>query len=454
MTENALDSAALLPHQERFVENFSSGAPGSVHLLIGSHGTGKTRVSAVLIAEELRSGVDKRILLITSVSQAAQFKLWFQAAHVPATFLWLRTRDLREAEASTETSHGLWREPGIYAMTSVTAGQSRMKESLLNEDWDFLLVTEAYEALHESEVATESKRGTGKIKKTLLLSCDPDARALAPRFKNLQLTEWTTLEDQQGRNWPPAPRIEDFSFKPSNEEITFRRKLHDFAKSGERHPRAEFVADQLEARARSSPLAVETALRGLKAGLAGKDSGLVWLRAAVGLMDTDASLFNWNLPTPAQESIFQESIWHDQKQAAMQLNGLLEELDRIYSDPKFAALLQVLSRWHVATNSPANATCIITSFSVTASYLRSALSETFAGVQVITSNAALPDMSTSLSHFHESGGILVATSASLQGVDLRAAKALIHYDVPGTEETLLRTSRSPLATNIVLRESR
>lgn len=477
---NPCDPEALLPHQAQFFDQFLADELGSPHLLVGPSGSGKTFVAAAILAAELETSPNPRILLVVPLSEAVQYQTWLFDAGRATNIRWLDYRAFREMEAEASREEGPWSNPGIYAMSEETAAKEQVHLSLLAQTWDLMILNDARVLLPEGSSSGghgQKQLPSGDVRKTLLVSSQTQTRQLETTLKRLRICEWAVpLSDLVGNPWPPDPILIDRTFSPNDSERAFRDKVYAFAITATQDVRGKFVVEQLTARAHSSPLAIETALRRLQSALKSTDPQLAWLRAAAGLMDTDASSFHWNpqlsdssnlehkavwndldtmvrgLIEPTSENA--KPIWKDFNAAVKELDRLLADFDEIFNDPKLGVLLELVRELRSAGGGNCRRICIFTSFKVTASYLSSAVGENLPGVLTVTSDSSFSDMWMVLETYNSNGGVLVASSVSVAGLDLSSSDVSIHYDLPlSPEEFQTRIARAPHARNVRLVEA-
>jgi len=116
----------------------------------------------------------------------------------------------------------------------------------------------------------------------------------------------------------------------------------------------------------------------------------------------------------------------------------LQGIEGLTDDSKLAAFGVLLSHLKEAKTT-SRQTCVLTEYSTTLYYLASEVEGRGMAYRLLHSGMSVEDRNNSLSLFSNTGGILIATFASMtQGLALAGVADLILYDIPGSKMALQR----------------
>ena len=200
-------------------------------------------------------------------------------------------------------------------------------------------------------------------------------------------------------------------YRRSESEKEFQRVLARFVERWCVGSAGISPVDRLPAAAESSPFALQEYLQRLRPSKA----SLV-LRQSAQMEEDDSD-------EPEDGSRGRNSTDFDRR--AEEAAELLDLVDGLTVDSKLDALQRYLET--EKTNGHIFIEC---RFGATARYLRAALSDLRFGVRLATADIPSQEIVTILAEFENSGGILITTTAALQGVEL-LADCVIAYDYIG-----------------------
>jgi superfamily II DNA/RNA helicase len=117
------------------------------------------------------------------------------------------------------------------------------------------------------------------------------------------------------------------------------------------------------------------------------------------------------------------------------VSRLLEGVDRVTSDEKAKALLELVQRESKAHNAP-QWSCVTSRFAETANYLTSSLKDAGYTTYLATGELSVAEREESWTRFQKTGGVLILTLAGVRGLTLPQVRLLVHFDDPQTPQLL------------------
>lgn len=381
MTDTTLRAEPMyVPYQVNFIQRFIAEIkPGSIHILLAPDGSGKSTVVAGTISELVRTGRMRRILILTLPAVIAQWtSLLEPRALAPVA---INSQALRLIREQLGNSLRGWQD-GIYSMSIDLAKRSDVCEFVSSVGWNLVVVDEAPQLsgkrlqLIQSLLAKEDPP-------SLLLVTNVQSEGTRAFAERATLIDWTEavaeLRSRQEVDANGAPLRVTRSYRRSEEEVALAAGVVDNAR-------------QL-----------------------GQLKGMVLLqRAASSISSLEDSLVRW-----VEE--FQGGVEHIEA-----LEELLQRVEQLRVDSRlkcFQGLLEELigaGVRHVVT---------FCEYRSTLDYLLAAVEQRdFTKFEV---HAGLADerRQEAISQFEKEGGLLVATTAAIRGLEF-TCEAAIHYDLP------------------------
>ena len=428
-------NSGLMPHQSHFAAAFLKKGARPYHLLISRVGMGKMQMAGALCAYVLTNRLAKRILILTPAPLTEHYKsvLTDNLETVPIALVDMRT--FRELQANVGVDESPWPESVVAILSLDTAKKEKIAASLSEVEWDLVLVDEAHLLTGKRGALVERLINTSAAHRVLFMTTLPREEIFSSIVPDIAKTEWRYLTDWEGKSlMPPEAQSHLVDYVRSEGEIDFIEELKALVGQLPDNITTRFLERILLRRAGSTMFAIEQSLIRLRNRLAHgfaeelpKDE---WL-ATFEQDDTDAEVDKRD-----------KSVWFTVSNALEKVEKLLQTLDRLDADRKLGALLQLLAELTKKRSGHLSRICIYSSFRDTVSYLSSSVVDAgFVAYQIVGA-MAIGERERSLREVLEQGGILIATSVSLEGMDLTTVDSVIHYDLPGSEiEMEARRSR-------------
>ncbi|MGE3834543.1 MAG: DEAD/DEAH box helicase [Acidimicrobiia bacterium] len=408
----------MLPHQVDFIDSVLQAGPRSRVLLADPVGLGKTHASAALVWAWARDRRRSPRALV--VAPGPLVRQWEEELVENATEAQVvDAAEFRRLEARTPSGENPWEAVGV-AITSIDfVKQHARMRGLLDAPWDLVIVDEAQVASAGSQRARvlEGLLSSARADLVVALSATPLDPATPSPFD-------LVIRRSPGdvRDWDGRPILEDVpdrvvstvSVALSSEE----RELLEAVRATLEQSHSEgatrrFQAEAFARAAGSSVFALEQSLR----------------RAIVRHAEASVVLDEADEEVPPEESDgaaleVADRAGHIPRDA---LDALLELVDRLTVDSKWAACAETLERLQPDQSTHALVFCDLAD---TAHYVTGLLAALERPVALITGATPPDDRHRVIESFRTDGGILVITSSASEGFSFSFVKLCIHYDLP------------------------
>lgn len=425
-TTNKQAGLILYPHQSKFMADFLKEDAPPHQLLISPVGTGRTAVALALVADAAQNRPNARILIITPSILLEQFRYQLKREFNISNAEIINHQKFRELESKVPVGTSPWGSPLVALLSFRIAAQRNILESLKSTNWDLIIIDELHQLGANLGAGIEAMIDSGRAQRLLALT-SLGLREYQSISEKLHTTTWSNdIASWDGSIIPRPPplRLHLVNYRRGNDEAEFLTELQTFTS----HQQQGAFSSLLTFAASSSSFALEKILRGTKERLS---------TPPLETLGQDSSAVSAEVATAAFEGDLPDDLLHTgpltrNAETLKRITQLLEKPDSISSDEKLHALLAALAPL-TASRTANSRICIVASFIATTSYLHSALTDE--GYNVYTLNSAVSPNTRfdALDTFRSQGGTLIATQASLPGVDLRNIDAMFHYDLPNSE---------------------
>ncbi len=396
---DSLRHAGLFPHQAQFIIDFLKPDSAPYHQLVAPTGMGKSLLVGVLVNQMIDEHHAVRILVLTDVVALQAQLVYVLQKHVKSIpVIGVNRRVFRELEASVDVGLSPWDKPIVAVMSLDLAKQKDIGDSLASVKWDLVVVDEARRLLGQPKALIDRLIESGAIHRLLLITATPGEADDALSLPGLVTTKWS----RDVVNWDGRPLFRTSRerrvvvYRRGSDEIDFLVELQELSKELIDESVANLQRSLLLHLASSSLYAIEQSLLSRRNRLAHGIS-FPFVSAA------------------------------DRASELERITKLIEYLDGVTSDAKLQALLTLVQRF--ASEDRASRICIFSSFATTVSYLYSSLRDAGKEAYQLTGSMSYEER-RAYHRFSETGGVLVASSEALTGLDLAQADIGINYDLP------------------------
>jgi hypothetical protein len=439
--------SSLLPHQKAVIERFFGDDTTRVLVVRWDAGLGVIGTSAHLTQRLLAEQPHVRILVLApKLLQPAALQA-FNSIGVPAQQV-DRYR-YREMQGEAPENAAPWRRMGIYLLAIEFARQEDVTQSLCREEWSLVILLDGYRTqAAQARLVTSIMASSTSVRVIAFTVSDgpsPKTLNLGPMMELTKRRE--DVVDNAGQHVFAArgPAFESVRYSLDERGLELREQVSSLCqamKQGDVTYRV-LAADCMRALA-SSTFALESTL--LRAR-----NTLTHRRADVFVKEDgfDAETDGAARPHSGQPSTTDVAL-------LTALDKCIETLDSLETDPKLSAFRTLLSNRHDA-GAMHRATCVLTQYWSTQSYLRTALEELGKAPIVVNSSLAPRDYGQALKRYNEHGGLLILTYASARAVGAVPTDWLVLYDVPSSpwqlEEAygnLVGTRRAPDTVTLLM----
>jgi hypothetical protein len=421
MKSDDFQDRALAPHQERFIENFFGADSERVVALRWAPGLGSLAATAHIIQRCLEVDPGTRALVLGSrlmlVEQMATrlSRLQVFAQSVDRYFF----RSIQDAAADKSN---IWMPGAAFLMGIDFAKQEDVAQSLSASEWGLIVVLDAESCTNKREHLIASLVLSSPNARILLLASS-DSGDL-PAFGIGHVQEFTyRLQDILRGEVPEVQISETIAASQAKQHTdsekhffqSLRRVGLYLADKGGVYLQ---LANALMRANDSSPAATEEVLRKLRGFLV---HGVTMKLSTQPKGASEAESFYVEHAAPIQDSKLMEDV-----------ETLLQQLDEMSSDSKYAVLLGMLrSKNEKPPVGRPTCTCILTKSVATLSYLQVALEDDGFSVFELRPEAKFEELCEQVRRGKEHGGILLAIENCLQPeMDLAFIEDLILYDPP------------------------
>lgn len=403
--EHVAQRLLLLPHQSSFVQRFVSGGAARRWIVTGAPGSGKSTAAAGAAVALYDSRAATRVLIVAPDLLGAQYQARLEKL-VDVPLVRLDRASLLELRDDAGQGTLTWPDRFVAIVGGGTVRHRDAAGLLANVNWDLAIIDSGALSDSASEQFAGELMQSETVQRVLVLATDRGGLPESLRARADAELSWG--DDISGRPFSGAvPRWSVVDYSRSEDEAALLRSLDRLATllAGARGLR------DVVAVASSSVYALDSQLR--------------------------AELLRTSAPFELASEPGQQSA------GAGSIPDLLRQIETVGEDGKLAALL--------ATIDARGDVIVMTEFTETADYVASCLTER--GVRVsrpADRDDIRPQAETAVRR------VVVASDASLEGVDVGPFSAMIHYDLPATGlfvwQRVLRASRWPGAEMVVFRD--
>jgi len=411
--------SVLLPHQLDLIDRFFNPEAAQGLLVRWAVGLGRLHTASHIIARQLVLKPDARILVLVPAALQSQIQFVLDQRGIDSLIVdRFRFREMQEAAETVQAPFGTGR---AFLMSTEFASRDDIRASLGTVQWTLIVVDEAHRV------------GGGKREGVVrdLVEGSPDVRLLLltipgiGRIPHFGIQQWAETELRRQEVMDSAGRpifgartsvLLPLEYRLSEHEQLLRREILNAVRLAQSEGgTAHTLAHIFERALRSSPSAVEAALRRLRNRLAHFDTGTFQLDEGAEL--SEIATISAKGTTAAFE----------------RLGVCIETLNSVDVDSKRRAFEGLLTEKLDKASMPP-AMCVFTEFRATLHYLQAVLDEL--GIESRAIHGAMPEreQTQAIHEFRGRGGVLIATNVVWSsGAELGAVDSLVLYDVPRSE---------------------
>lgn len=440
-----LKDLGLAAWQAEFAKSFLGDSAKRHQILVAPPGTGKSTTGAAIVASFAATRSVRVLVLIPGLALRAQWAHQIRSLGCPSEVLMVDQKAYRQVLSESPIDQTAWDKPGVYILSMDFARKSVIASGLKEARWDLVVVDDAERMTSPlASALLQDLIEAGGVGRLLLLS-SVHTPALSNWIKTfptwggssaaIQATEWTgpLLQWDGTTVGRPEITLELVSYRPGPDELDFVRRLQDAIPPLRKAlGPGDFLTRMLSRRAASSLFAAEQSLRTLRRRLTEesvRDPESQEHRNRREPDGGDTKQLTDTSSTPPETKL-------DPGQVVSLVDGCLDSLELVESDAKLAVAKQVIRRSLSSGPVREARVCVLTGFTDTASYVATALTELDARVQKLTGSMSDDARRLGFEQFRQTGGILVCTDATLEGMDLSQVRDVLHYDLPGSDRRL------------------
>jgi hypothetical protein len=447
-------SAILAHHQRALITEVLEAAIPARFLLIAPPGSGKTVAAMALVRKVAEVDDGYRILFIGPKAWGSMYEHQL-AQSLPGGKVAVVTRAVfRELEEFAETGQPIWpdRFAAVFAMD--TARQTDVLTRLCSVSWDLVIIEEVHLFARSRWTLLKTILQSDAFARVLLSTSTTDLKGIASLLKKIPRINWDEEDFANAGRLPPKGRqtsqFHSIPFHRTKEEVRLLREVVALADELATTTAGSLAKRTLFRQAASSPVALELTLRQWRNALAhGRSESILRAPSGIGRSsdavepetdsDVDASSFD------------KRGLWRRGSNPLGRLEVLLDSLGTLSRDSKREALENLLNKLGRDPKSSRSPVCVLCSSVATVNYLQTSIADKGIKAWSLTSESTSDKLRSELEGFANLGGVLVATTAMLQGIELPDVQAFVHFDAPtSTQEMLVRATRSTAAEHFVL----
>jgi superfamily II DNA or RNA helicase len=428
----------LMQYQAKIAANFLNNKDNRYWELYAPVGSGKTYLTAALIAHELEECANKRILVLAPASILMQWQLTLNSFGQPFANpnfnpLIIDWKAFLELESNVQVGESPWPLPAVILMSVDLAKRERMSENLSSVAWDLLVVDESHGLVGKRMLLFNRLIESGNIHRALLLA-SMETQLSGDIIKKVKVS-YEDLVDSRGH--PIFPQIKKvvtpIYYERKEGERTFLKELQEFAKQLANVWYEEQWLQTIILRVASSNIyATEGMLNRLI-------DSWKFIRNKIShdipIMTEDIERVHRDLSTVIDDSSivneFSNSLAVQPAEFLglyKKLESILRQIEDIENDSKLDALISYImkqnetkKRWDI---------CILSSFQSTLQYIYSSIQNLGLPVYLLTGSANPVERKYNVETFRNTGGILLITDTASEGLALVNADECINYDLP------------------------
>lgn len=405
-----------LPHQAAFIERFFAAPTVRVHLLQSDAGLGKSLTVAHLIRRLLEVHPNARILVLLPKALLMQMRSVLSSIGVNANVVdRFRYRELQDAVRPDDT---VWRAGGVFLLSVDFARQEDIADNLATVAWTLLVVPEAHLLRGRREQVVRRIVASSPDLQMVLATVTGIDEISTFGIEPVAVTRWNRSQvvDHAGRRLceQPPTHLQFIEFEEETPERQIRETVEEIVDQLGGETRSIFQGSIIRESLASSPAALEGCLCRLRNRLAHD----FW--EPVDDVEDEDENDALDLPGIASErpSCLLAAV-----------NNCLAELESLTVDSKlnaFVGWLTTMQRKDLGLTR----ICVVTEYLATLFYLQTRLNETGLEPLVVSGAMSFDDRARNVDTFRRDGGILLATSSTMEGFDLPQVETLILYDLP------------------------
>jgi hypothetical protein len=419
MTNDNKPMRPLLPHQQALVDGFFNNPTERGFVAQWDVGLGSVWTIAHIIKNFIAANLSSRVLVLSPKVLTEQTHYHLAAIGLQADLVdRFRFRAMEDQESS---STPIWRNGGIYVLGTDFAKQDDIATSLGAVEWDLLIVPEAQQIRGQKERFVKKLVESSPAIRVLLLTLPG-----VDNLPNLGIEQWnkTTVRhsevvDATGRRIfdLPAPILRSAEYRLDAAECRLQDAVAEVVKLlGQGGTISELLGSSIENSMRSSVSALEGVIHRLRNRLTHET------------FDAFPEVNQLNEETDADDlPILVHAT--DNRPVLTALERCLAELESISGDSKLKGLTHLLMESQKRESSP-RTTCIHTKYRATLSYIQTALDELGFATFALHGSLNVSERFKVLDEFQNHGGILIATTAVMEGLNMPKVESLIMYDLP------------------------
>jgi hypothetical protein len=331
----------------------------------------------------------------------------------------IKFREMLESSSGGE----IWPRGAVTILSPDFAKKADILECLTQVSWDLVIADEAH-GLRGSRAAA-IKLISASAERVVLASATPPTLFNPLEGEDSTVIEWRRdrlVNSHGGRLFESTPRpiLHEVSYTLTTAELSLRHAVHQLCNviRGISKP-GSLIENHIIGSLESSLPALENTLRRVT------DRSTIeveWL--------TLSEYSDEDEPEDNQGIRIQPEPSGDVARLAAQA---LEMIEQISVDSKLNAFGELLSR--LGNQLEPSRVCVLTNYLKTLFYLNADIEGRNLNCTVVHGGMSIEDLKRSLTSFTESEGLLVATVASLQGMEF-AVTDLVLYDVPRSKALL------------------
>lgn len=411
-----------VPHLASFIETALSPNSKRVVMLRADVGFGKTHALLTLVSRLLKEEPTAKVLLLIPAAFRSQSVERLRDEGTPALLVdRYKFRELVDASPERE----VWPQGLAVVLSDDFARKPDVMESLAGVQWDMVIADEAHRFTGARGELLSRVGATAK--RVVLASATGTTLPEALLGEEATIVEWRSdqVVDHEGKRFRTAPPavLHEVPFTLSQAERDLSETVHALGEVlAGGTVQSEFVAKILLRNLDSSPAALESVLRRVRNSLAHSreinvlpeegDDNDVEDQARTPVVPATAGQA---LPVAAQA---------------------LQELEAIETDSKVGAFSDLMVDLSAEKSPPGPRICVITDYLATLYYLAAEMEGQGLAYSLLNSRMTYEERLESLATFESTGGILLATTALIRGIDLPDVSDLVLYDLPGNDRTL------------------
>jgi ERCC4-related helicase len=406
--------------QAGFIEKFLEPESPRCHRLIGPVGMGKQFMTVHLASRMLAEGA-RRLLILSPAALVSSWHLQLAETLIDREAMAIDRRQFLELQSEAMEEGSPWPE-GAIVMSVDTAKRRDVAESLAETPWDLVVVDEAHGMLGQRGRLLEELVSSDVVARLLLLTATVPSEEQDCQVSSVFTTNWADdVARWMASHRPDGVGIElrTVRYTPGADELAFLNALDGFLQYLPSTPSAELARHMVLRSAASCIFNLErTLLRRrrdleLRDKLASKVEQVVDALGGVG---------------PLIEQSEHDDIWESIPDCANKIGELLHLLDNVTTDAKLMALRALLDE--LLSQKSDGRIAIVSSFAGTAEYVLASVRETDVSAFLVNGTISTQEQEEAIRSFRDEGQILVATDATLMGINLNFTDAIVHYDLP------------------------